>query len=75
MTRIVTTPDTIDGHRSYAVLSRDVRQLGLIRYVARTDCDGSASRTGHWALMHATGRIDRFAKRSEACEEAIKTYG
>lgn len=34
MTRIVTTPDTIDGRRSYAVLSRDVRQLGLIRYVA-----------------------------------------
>jgi hypothetical protein len=50
--------------------------VALIRYFDKEALAnaGNQDEAPHWALMHWTGRIDRFDTLAEAKAEARKTY-
>lgn len=60
------------GRRTYSVVVKG-SEAGTIRYLKKddqyySDCYGAP----HWALLHATGRIDRFDSLREAKDDALK---
>lgn len=69
--------DVLCGRTSFDLVDRHGRHRGLIRYFDKATAAlvGHASEGAHWALLHASGRIDRYDTLREARMEAIKTYG
>ena len=54
------------------------RAVATIRFIDKHTIARSTYQRGeseHWALMHGSGRIDRFDTLDEAKDEARKAYG
>lgn len=67
----------IEGGKTAFNVMRGVDFCGLIRHFDRASIDrlGLTGEDPHWALLHRSGRTDRFDSLKEAREEARKTYG
>lgn len=69
-TRICRSPS---GQAEYLV-RRGGRVLARIRHLSRADAraSGASYPYAHWALIHASGRVDRFERMDEARDQALK---
>lgn len=69
-TRIYRSPS---GQAAYLVRRGD-RVLARIQHLSRAEARASGSYypCAHWALIHASGRVDRFERLDEARDQALK---